>query len=231
MISEEYVDSHQKMSVLLVDDEVSFRQGLRTLLNFYGTQTSLVIDIVGEAGCVDKLIKLTAQKSPDLILLDLELAVGNGITALLLLKEISYQGKTLVLSAHQEEDWIFRAMQAGAAGYVFKNRIATQLCEAINAVINSEIYLPPEVASRFFKYFQNSADLPLRTCHKLHLTDREKEVLQWLAKGTSNQEISKQLYITPATVKAHLTNIFEKLKVGNRAQAIVTAIKLGIINV
>ncbi|NJO59786.1 MAG: response regulator transcription factor [Richelia sp. RM2_1_2] len=221
----------KEISVLLVDDEVCFRQGLRTLLDFYSTQTSLTIDIVGEASSVDKLLKLTADKSPDLILLDLELAISDGITALVLLKEISYQGKVLILSGHQEEDWIFRAMQAGAAGYVFKNRIATQLCEAINAVMNSEIYLPSEVASRFFKYFQNYSDSSLRSCQKLHFTDREKEVLRWLSKGVSNEEISQHLYITSATVKAHLSNIFKKLKVSNRSQAIVAALKLEIINV
>ena len=221
----------KEISVLLVDDEVCFRQGLKTLLNFYSTQTSLSLNVVGEASSVDKLLKLTVQKSPDLILLDLELAIGDGITALVLLKEISYQGKVLILSAHQEEDWIFRAMQAGSAGYVFKNRIATQLHEAINAVTNSEVYLPSEVASRFFHYFQNNSDSFLRNCHKLHLTDREKEVLRWLSKGASNEDISKQLYITPATVKAHLTSIFKKLKVSNRSQAIVAALKLEIINV
>ncbi|MDY6898360.1 MAG: response regulator transcription factor [Cyanobacteriota bacterium] len=221
----------KEISVLLVDDEISFRQGLRTLLGFYNNQTSLSIDIIGEASSVDKLVKLAAQKSPDLILLDLELAVGDGITALVLLKEISYQGKVLILSGHQEEDWIFRAMQAGAAGYVFKNRIATQLCEAINTVMNSDIYLPSEVASRFFKYFQNYSDSSLRTCHKLRFTDREKEVLRWLSRGVSNEEISQHLYITSATVKAHLTSIFKKLKVSNRSQAIVAALKLEIINV
>ena len=88
----------KEIYVLLVDDEVCFRQGLRTLLDFYNTQTSLAINIVGEANCVDKLVKLTVDKSPDLILLDLELAIGDGITGLVLLKEISYQGKVLILS-------------------------------------------------------------------------------------------------------------------------------------
>ena len=220
-----------EISALLVDDEVCFRQGIRNLLDFYSNQNSLAINIVGEANSVDRLVKLTVETSPDLILLDLELAVGNGITALVLLKEISYQGKILILSGLQEEDWIFRAMQAGASGYVFKSKIATQLCEAINTVMNSDIYLPSEVASRFFKYFQNHSESPLRTYHKLRITDREKEVLRLLSRGVSNEEISKNLYITSATVKAHLTSIFKKLKVSNRSQAIVAAIKLEIISI
>lgn len=219
----------QKLSVLLADDEKLFRQGLSTLLNFYSLNSSLPLEVVGEASSVDQVLELTAQKIPDLILLDLELTGSDGITAMLRLKELSYPGKVLVLSAHQEDDWIFRAMQAGAAGYVFKSRLATQLCEAINTVIKSEIYLPSEVAMGFFRCFQAYSDSPVKACHHLHLTEREQEVLQWLAQGASNEEIAKHLYVTVATVKAHLTSIFEKLKVTSRTQAIVAAIKLGLV--
>ncbi|MBW4616350.1 MAG: response regulator transcription factor [Desmonostoc vinosum HA7617-LM4] len=220
---------NQKLSVLLVDDEERFRQGLRTLLNFYNINSSLLIEVAGDADSVEQVLKFTAQNSPDLILLDLQLSGSDGITALARLKEISYAGKVLVLSAHQEDEWIFRAMQGGAAGYVFKNRLATQLYEAIDTVTRSEIYLPAEVASRFFRFFQAYSDSSVRACHQLHLTEREQEVLHWLTQGASNEEIAKHLYVTIATVKAHLTSIFDKLKVTSRAQAIVAAIKLGLV--
>ncbi|MFB2769515.1 response regulator [Pelatocladus sp. BLCC-F211] len=219
----------KKLLVLIVDDEERFRQGLRTLLNFYNINGSFLVDIVGEAANVDQTLKLAFQEHPDLILLDLELDHSDGITALQHLKEMSYAGKVLVLSGHQEDDWIFRAMQSGASGYVFKSRLATQLSEAINTVINSEIYVPTEVASRFFRRFQADFDSSLKTCHQLHITDREKEVLYWLTQGASNEEIAKHLYISVATVKAHLTSIFDKLKVASRSQAIVAALKLGLV--
>lgn len=219
----------QKLLVLLVDDEPRFRQGLRTLLNFYSINDSFSIEFVGEAASVEQALQLTKQHSPTLILLDLELASGDGITAIMRLKEMSYGGKVLVLSAHQEDEWIFRAMQAGAAGYVFKNRLATQLYEAINTVMKSEIYLPTEAASGFFRHFQTYSESSLKVCQNLHLTEREQEVLHWLAQGASNEEIAKHLYVTVATVKAHLTSIFEKLKVTSRTQAIITAIKLGLV--
>lgn len=219
----------QTPSVLLVDDEQRFRQGLRTLLNFYRVSGSMLLEVVGEAASVDQALNLTTQQCPALILLDLELAVGNGITALLRLQELTYTGKVLVLSAHQEDDWIFRAMQAGAAGYVFKSRLAAQLCEAITTVMRGEIYLPVEVASGFFRLFHTYSSSQLQACQQLRLTEREQEVLHWLAQGTSNEEIAKHLYVTVATVKAHLTSIFEKLKVTNRTQAIVTALRLGLI--
>jgi len=221
--------SKNSLTVLLVEDNERFRQGLRTLLSFYNGNGALPLEVVGEANCLDQVLKLTKDKSPDLILLDLQLIGTDGITVLVSLKQINYPGKVLVLSAHQEDEWIFRAMQAGACGYVFKNHLGTQLCEAINTVTKSEIYLPSEVASRFFRFFQAYSDSCLRACYELHLTEREQEVLYWLTQGASNEEIAKHLYVTVATVKAHLTSIFEKLKVNSRTQAIVTALKLGLV--
>ncbi|PAX60082.1 response regulator [Brunnivagina elsteri] len=218
------------LSILLVDDESRFRQGLKTLLSFYDINDSLSLEVVGEAETQKEALNIAAQLSPDLILLDLELAGGDGITTLVKLKEISYAGKVLVLSGHQEDDWIFRAMQVGAAGYVFKTRLATQLFDAINTVLKSEVYLPAEVASGFFRSFQTSSDSCLQIRRQLHLTEREQEVLNWLTQGASNEEIAKQLYVTVATVKAHLTSIFEKLEVTSRTQAIVAALKLGLIH-
>ncbi|NJL62916.1 MAG: response regulator transcription factor [Methylacidiphilales bacterium] len=220
----------ENLSILLVDDEYRFRQGLKTLLNFYGINDSLSLEVVGEAGTQEEALNIATQLSPDLILLDLELAGGDGITTLVKLKEISYAGKVLVLSGHQEDDWIFRAMQVGAAGYVFKTRLATQLYEAINTVFKSEVYLPAEVASGFFRRFQASSNSCLQIRRQLHLTEREQEVLNWLTQGASNEEIAKHLYVTVATVKAHLTSIFEKLEVTSRTQAIVAALKLGLIH-
>ena len=221
------MDIDRHISVLIVDDDDRFRQGIVTFLSFLRLDGS--IEVVGEATNVDRALKLSIQKHPDLILLDLELAGRDGIAALIELKEIGYHGKILVLSGHQEDEWIFRAMQAGASGYIFKSRVAIQLGEAIETIIQSEIYLPKEVASRFFHHFQAEADFAPQTCQQLHLTEREREVLHWLTQGASNHQISQHLYVTLATVKAHLTSIFKKLKVTSRAQAIVAAVKLGLL--
>lgn len=217
------------ISILLVDDEQRFRQGLRTLLDFYNANGSSRFDVVGEAASVDQALKLTLEQHPALILLDLELPPSDGVTALLHLRELSYKGKVIVLSAHREDEWVFRAMQAGASGYVFKDCLATQLCEAIKTVMNDEVYLSPEVATHFFRLFHFYAGRSLQACQSLHLTEREREVLHWLVQGASNEEIAKHLYITVATVKAHLTAIFEKLAVTSRTQAIVKALKLGLV--
>lgn len=221
--------SIQPISILLVDDEQRFRQGLRTLLGFYNGNGNWRFDIVGEAASVDQALNLTVEQRPALILLDLELPPSDGVTALIRLGELPYKGKVLVLSAHREDEWVFRAMQAGACGYVFKDRLATQLCEAIATVMRDEVYLSPEVATHFFRLFHFYAGRSLQACQAIHLTEREQEVLNWLVQGASNEEIAQHLYITVATVKAHLTAIFEKLAVTSRTQAIVKALKLGLV--
>ncbi|AFZ24167.1 response regulator containing a CheY-like receiver domain and an HTH DNA-binding domain [Cylindrospermum stagnale PCC 7417] len=217
------------ISILLVDDEPHFRQGIRTLLNFYNNSSGVDLDIVGEAASVEQALKLTAEQHPALILLDLELPPDDGITALLRLGELSYHGKVLILSAHQQDEWVFRAMQAGAWGYVFKDQLATQLCQAISTVMDNKVYLPPEVATGFFRLFHYYTGHSLNSGNGIHLTEREREVLNWLVQGASNEQIAGHLYITVATVKAHLTAIFEKLGVTSRTQAIVKALKLGLV--
>lgn len=217
------------VSVLLVDDDARFRQGLQTLLNFYSNHGPCRFQIVGEAVSSDQTLQVAAQQHPALILLDMELHQGDGIHTLLRLKEMAYKGKVLVLSAHYEDDWIFRAMQAGACGYVVKDRLPTQLCEAISTVMRGEVYLSSEVATGFFRLFNFYSGRSIQMRQSIHLTEREQEVLQWLVQGASNEEIAEQLFITIATVKAHLTAIFEKLTVTSRTQAIVKALKLGLV--
>jgi DNA-binding NarL/FixJ family response regulator len=218
----------QALRVLIVEDEPLFRQGLQTFLGFFSHQEGRPLEIIGEADSVERAIQLI-QQQPSLILLDLELAEGNGIQVLHHLRELSFKGKVLVLSGHQEDDWIFQAIQTGATGYVFKHQLLTQLPEAIRAILRSEMYLPPAATHGFFRRFQSHEQSRWRLRQQYNLTEREKDVLNWLAEGASNEEISKHLYITVATVKAHLTNIFEKLEVTSRTQAIVAAFKLGLV--
>lgn len=219
----------QTVSLLLVDDEPRFRQGLQTLLNFYSGSETLRFNVVGEAASVDQAMHLVAEQRPALILLDLELHQEDGVALMLRLAESSYKSKVLVLSAHREDEWVFRAMQAGSSGYVLKDRLATQLCEAITTVVQGDVYLSPEVTTGFFRLFHFYVGRSLQACQSVHLTEREQQVLHWLVQGASNEEISGHLYITVATVKAHLTAIFEKLTVTSRTQAIVKALKLGLV--
>ena len=216
------------LSILLVEDDRRFRAGLRTLLDFYREQGG-GCTVVGEASSVETAVSLTAQRHPDLMLLDMELENGDGMAVLRQLQERQEEIKPLVLSAHQEEHWIYRAMQAGAMGYVFKPQLTRQLWDAIITVLRGEVYLPSEAATGFFRQFQAAHATPTIQAETCQLSNREVEVLLWLVRGASNEAIAKQLYISIATVKAHLTSIFEKLQVTSRTQAIVTAMKLGLV--
>lgn len=217
------------ISVLLVDDHAEFRHGLRTLLGFYADGTA-TFEVVAEAASAEQAIEMLEAYNPTIALLDMELADGTGLEVLRRLKGLSVDTRVLSLSAHREDEWIFQAMQAGAKGYVAKDKLATQLYEALRIVLQGEIYLDPQLASGFFRLFH--ANNIGRTAHSrtdIRLTEREQEVLYWLVQGASNESIAKELYITVATVKAHLTAVFEKLKVRSRTQAIVKAIKLGLV--
>ena len=213
------------ISLLIVDDSNEFRAGLKTLLSFFPRQFC----VKGEATTAQQALDLMERLSPRLTLLDMELDQGSGLEVLRQLMASEAHGPVLALSAHQEEDWIFRAMQAGAMGYVCKQKVATQLAPALEAVLAGEVYLAPDLTTRFFNRFQRQAEITLGITRLSNLTEREQEVLSCLVKGASNQAISQQLYITIATVKAHLTAIFEKLDVQSRTQAIVKALQLGLV--
>jgi DNA-binding NarL/FixJ family response regulator len=217
------------ISVLLVDDEQQFRTGVRTFLSCSQIQ-DWTIEVIGAADYPALALSLTKQYSPDLILIDMELTQGDGLSLLQQLRDSNTNSKTLVLSGHHEDYWIYQAMQLGANGYVFKGQVSQQLLDAIATVMQNQIYLPPEVATSFFKRFQKTqASLPLKLGQPCNLSDRENEILYWLVQGASNDQIAKQLYISVATVKAHLTNIFLKLQVTSRTQAIVAAIKMNLV--
>ncbi|MEH2373825.1 response regulator transcription factor [Nostoc sp.] len=223
------VEPTKTLSTLLVDDDRQFRAGIRTLLSFSQIQDR-AINVIGEANCPALALSLVKQHTPDLILIDMELIEGDGLSLLQQLQDSNASSKTLVLSGHQEDYWIYQAMQSGADGYVFKGQVSQQLLDAIATIMQNQIYLPPEVATGFFRKFQKTqASLPSQIGQPCNLSERENDVLYWLVQGASNDKIGKQLYISVATVKTHLTNIFLKLQVTSRTQAIVAAIKMNLI--
>ena len=163
-------------------------------------------------------------------LLDMELGTGTGLDVLQRLRTLGIDTRVLSLSAHREDKWVFQAMQAGAKGYVAKDKLVTQLHDALRSILQDEVYLDPELATGFFRLFHAHALMNRQARDAVRLTEREQEVLRWLVQGDSNETISKKMFITIATVKAHLTAIFDKLKVRRRTQAIVKAIKLGLVD-
>ena len=224
------------ISLIIIDDNLELRNNLKILLQLYNQNNLFKFKVIADSDSIERGKLLIEKYNPQILLLDLELQQGSGLDILKYLTQKKSQTKTLILSAHEEEEMIFKAMSLGAKGYIFKPNVVSQLQEAINTVINSKIYLPPEAATGFFisfnHYVSNFFQVETKENsqeNNYHLTHREKDVLEYLIKGLSNEEIAGELYVTIATVKAHLSSIFNKFCVKNRTQAIVMAIKENII--
>lgn len=222
--------------MLIIDDNYKFRNNLKTLIQLYDRSNLSELNLVGDTDCVTQGKLLLDKYQPQILLLDLELYHESGLEILKYLASKDYQCKTLILSAHEEEEMIFKAMFLGAKGYVFKLNVVTQLLEAIDTVINEKVYLPPEAAAGFFTSFNNYVSelnnleaFEKKPQNDYQLTHREKDVLEYLVQGLSNEEIAEKLFVTIATVKAHLGSIFSKFCVKNRTQAIVMALKENIV--
>ena len=230
------ISKKKVISIIIIDDNRELRNSLKTLLQLYSQNNYFSFKVVADTDSIAQGKLFIEKYQPQILLLDLELQQENGLDILKYLYSKKCQTKTLIVSAHEEEEMIFKAMSLGAKGYIFKPNVVSQLKEAINTIINSKVYLPPEAATGFFMSFKHYANnfIELETkenCHKngYHLTHREKDVLGYLIQGLSNEEIAQELYVTIATVKAHLGSIFSKFCVKNRTQAIVMALKENII--
>ena len=208
------------IQVLLVDDHSMVREGIKQLLELDGD-----IKIVGEAGNGEQCLELIETLHPDVVLLDINMPLMNGLEVLEKLKEKKSKQKVLILTIHNEVEYLMRAVDIGVAGYVLKDSDSTVLKEAIYAVIDGENYIDSTMTpllkeQNYLKELQREA----RSKEKL-LSAREIEVLCALAEGLYNKEIASKLQISEKTVKNHVSNIFKKIGVSDRTQAAVYAIK------
>lgn len=221
----------QYFSILLADDDPNFRRGLRSLLEFYNSHSPVQCVIVGEAVTGAQALHLAENQSPSLVILnvDLESNWETTIDVLAQLKQLNKPPNALLISEHQQPEYLFEGMQAGASGYITKDHIATELLAAINTIEAGQIYLGPDMVNTFFYLFQTNARQSQEKCKLLKLSRREREVLKLLAQGDSNEDIASELVISVATVKSHFTSIFEKLGVKSRTQAIIRALRLGLV--
>ena len=203
-----------KIRILVADDHYIVRMGLISLVS-----TESDMEVVAEAADGNQALDLFAKHHPDLALLDLKMPGKSGIQTAMAIRNKFPSARILVLSAFDGDEDIYRALHAGAQGYVLKNSTGDKLVPALRAVAAGQNWIPKEIASRL-------------ASRKLmeELTSREVEVLNELAKGLSNKEIADTLNITEYTVKDHLKNILGKLRVADRTEAVTTAIHRGIIH-
>jgi two-component system response regulator DegU len=214
-----------KIKVVIADDHKLFREMLRLALH-----KEKSIKIVGEAATGRQAIEAITNIKPDIALLEIILPEIEGIEVLPVIRDKSPETKVLMLAARKDEAKIFKALKAGAKGYVSKDASISDLIKAIQTVYKGELWVERKQMARFFD--RETVHNPTRegqpAKRKSVLTAREKEVLSLLSTGRTNKEIAKSLFISEKTVKSHLNSIFRKLKVSHRLQAILHAINRGL---
>jgi len=214
-----------KIRVVIADDHKLLREMLHLALS-----QEKDIEVVGEAGNGLQTIDIISDLKPDIVLLDIIMPEMNGIKVFPAIREKSPDTKALMLTARNDEAMIFKALKAGAKGYLSKDVSISDLIKAIQAVHKEELWVERKLMARFLDgeaiAHPRAEDQPGKT--KEGLTPREKEVLSLLTKGSTNKELAKALFISEKTVKSHLNSIFRKLNVSRRLQAILYAIRRGL---
>ncbi len=209
------------MRVLLVDDHAVFRAGLASLLKAWGLQ------VVGQAGNGDEAITKARELQPDLIFMDISMPGRNGLEATRAIKAESPDVKIVVLTVSDAEQHLFEAIKSGAEGYLLKNLREAEFAELVERVSNGEPAMSPGLAKKLLQEFARVHEGQERTEAEEVLTDREREVLEHVARGSSNKEIAASLYISDNTVSYHMKNILSKLHLSNRAQVVGWALEHG----
>jgi DNA-binding NarL/FixJ family response regulator len=213
------------INVMFADDHPFFREGLRTLLSSIPD-----MNIVGEAGSGGDAILIASMKQPDVILMDLKMPGLNGIEATRKIIETSPQMGVIVLTMFDDDDSVFSAMKAGARGYLLKGAGQEETVRAIRAVKNGEAIFSQSIAKRLMNYFMTIKPKGAVNPPLPELTNREREILTLISKGLNNNELAAKLVLSPKTVRNHITNIFSKLQVADRAEAISRAKDAGLGN-
>ena len=210
-----------KLTILIADDHPVFRKGLRALLVSMPTT-----ELVGEATTGEEAINLAEKLQPDIILMDLQMPGGGGLPAIRQIVQTSPHIRILVVTMFEDDDSVFAAMRAGARGYILKDMDDEEITRAILAVGHGEAIFSPAIAQRMMSFFSTRSALPSDIFPEL--TESERNVLRLMAQGENNEAIAQQLVLSTKTVRNYVSNIFSKLQVADRAQAIVKARDAGL---
>lgn len=213
----------KKISLVVVDDHPLFLEGLLQLFKKHPE-----FEVVGVAEDGQQVETVLAKGAPAIVLMDIEMPKVDGITATAAIRRKYADTKVVILTGYDNPELIFRALKAGASGYLLKNARSKEILETLHRVAAEEPVLSPELAAKFLKEFQR--DQGMEEVRRLlqTLTSREEEVLRLVATGANNREIGQRLFISELTVKMHLASIFRKLQVNDRTKAAVLALKAGL---
>lgn len=209
-----------KIRILLAEDHAIMREGTREFI-----KREEDMEVVGEAGDGEEAVRLATQLKPDVIVMDIRMPKLNGIEATKQIKSVLPNTAILILTAYDSDQYIFALLDAGAAGYLLKGIRTHELIDAIRAVYAGESVLHPVIASRVIRRVVTPATTGSKSVEPL--SEREMEILKFAAKGISNKDIGEQLFLSPRTVQVHLGNIFNKLGVASRTEAVLYGLKRG----
>ena len=214
----------EPIRILLADDHALVRQGTRELLD---KQADL--EVIAEAGDGREAVQLAIKKRPDVVIMDFAMPFLNGIEATRQIKAVAPSIAILVLTAYDSEQYIFAFLEAGAAGYLLKDVSVDELVRAVRAVHAGESILHPAITRKVISRFARPSAKGKPGSGTDQITDRELEVLRLAARGLSNRDISRTLDISVRTVQTHLSNVFNKMGVGSRTEAVMFGLRNGLI--
>ena len=216
------LSTRNKLTVLIADDHPLVREALRQALD--GEED---MEIVAEASDGEEAVKLASELRPDVAVMDIVMPKLNGIGATKKIKEIAPDIAILILTAYDDDEYVLGLLDAGAAGYLLKSARGRDLAGAIRAIKSGESVLHPKIIAKLLK----RAMVAPAGEHKASeiLSERESEILKLVAMGMSNKEIAERLFLSERTIKAHLTNVFNKLNVASRSEAIVKGLQWGLV--
>ena len=214
------------INLILADDHALVRAGTRQLL-----ERQPDLRVVGEAADGEEAVRLAKELKPHLVVMDVRMPRMSGVEATRRIKQEVPEVAVLVLTAHDDDEYVFALLQAGANGYLLKTAEMDELVKAIHTVAAGQLALDPTVAGKVVAQFTSGRSLPdvLADVKDEYegLTEREMEILRLVGRGLTNREVGQQLYISDRTVQAHLSNIFSKLGVGSRTEAVMYAVRRG----
>lgn len=210
--------------VIVCDDQEIVCQGLSMIVN-----NDPEIEVVAVAHDGRELLDLLPVEKPDLVLLDLKMPVMNGIQAARKIQQTFPKVKIIILTTYDDDEWLFDALQSGVQGYLLKDTPSQRLIEAIKGTMQGETFLDPAVAGRVVSSiaYQEPA---AKFRHSVQLTEREKEILHLIARGLTNADIARELYLSEGTVRNYASALFGKLGVNDRTQAVIAGLRYGLVD-
>lgn len=207
-----------KIRIMIADDHSIVREGLKQLLELESD-----FEVVGQASNGVETIERVKELKPDVLLLDINMPIMNGIKALKKLKEDGIDTKVVILTIHEDREYLIETMQIGASGYILKDSDSASFFKAIRDANSGESYIQPKLAAELIKEFNKPRGSRIKKENEL--TQREYEVIALIADGLNNKDIAEKLFISEKTVKNHVSNIFRKINVSDRTQAAIYAYK------